>query len=263
MWPFSPPHYWIFLHHKCASLWLQEMIAAAGVTTKKLSAIAQASHEDFRAPLTPTQLEKAGRSPYALVFNARSSTPEMLDQIRDATGRRWRGVNFIRDPRDLVVSAYWSHRNSHPLKWGDTNWWELAEHRKRLKKLGLAAGLIAEMEFYVTRQAVESILNWPYYHPAVKTVCAIRAAGDRVTLAEALRWIGIPWTEAVEKHFLARAWVTITSRGRGTEDQASHYRKGVVGDWVEYWKDRKVAQAWARIDGGRTRALAELGILAE
>ena len=49
----------------------------------------------------------------------------------------FKGFHVIRDPRDCIVSAYFSHRNSHSTR----IWPELVEHRKNLIDLSTADSL--------------------------------------------------------------------------------------------------------------------------
>ncbi|MEX1061039.1 MAG: hypothetical protein WED13_08455, partial [Methyloceanibacter sp.] len=55
----------------------------------------------------------------------------------------FRAVHVIRDPRDVVVSAYFSHLHSHPT----SGWPELIDFRGKLTSLSTKEGLLAEFEF--------------------------------------------------------------------------------------------------------------------
>jgi hypothetical protein len=66
------------------------------------------------------------------------------------------GFHVIRDPRDVLVSAYFSHLHSHPTD----NWPELEEHRNRLEALSKEEGLLAEMEF--SAEEFEDMYRWDY-----------------------------------------------------------------------------------------------------
>ena len=122
--------YWIFLHHKCASLYLRAAISAAGQAAGRLTQIS--SLNSLAAPPSRTAIVDAmGTTEYCLDDNAWAQMPERLDAI----GRPWRAVQFVRDPRDLLVSAYWSHRYSHPL-----NIPGLREHRSALTHYGVSFG---------------------------------------------------------------------------------------------------------------------------
>jgi hypothetical protein len=67
-----------------------------------------------------------------------------------------RGVHVVRDPRDMLVSGYFSHKNTH-----DTSEWPaLIRHRDKLQQLSKEEGLMLEMEF--SRPFFEDMLTWNY-----------------------------------------------------------------------------------------------------
>ena len=72
---------------------------------------------------------------------------------------------MIRDPRDVVVSGYYSHRHSHPLG----SWVELAEHRRRLQAVTPEEGLLLEIDFSarlrtegIDLEPFRSLSQWDY-----------------------------------------------------------------------------------------------------
>lgn len=68
----------------------------------------------------------------------------------------YKGFHVTRDPRDTLVSAYFSHLYSHPT----TNWPELIPHREKLEKLPKDEGLIAEMDF--SDVYFQHMYHWDY-----------------------------------------------------------------------------------------------------
>ncbi|HZH38711.1 MAG TPA: sulfotransferase domain-containing protein [Bacillales bacterium] len=81
-----------------------------------------------------------------------------------------RGFHVVRDPRDIVVSAYFSHLNSHPVEF----WSELAEQRLRLKESSKDEGLLLTMEFLkdlktdgVALKLFDSMNSWDYSLPNI------------------------------------------------------------------------------------------------
>jgi len=68
----------------------------------------------------------------------------------------YRGFHVVRDPRDVLVSAYFSHKKSHPT----AEWPELIAHRDRLRSVSKSEGLMLEMEF--SRPFFEDMLTWDY-----------------------------------------------------------------------------------------------------
>lgn len=123
-----------FGHHKCATGWI-------GGTIREL---AHHLNWNFRIVNRPCDFE-AYESLGAFVedhgIEVLSYANANITHAR--TLPLYRGIHVVRDPRDVLVSGYFSHRKTH-----DTNGWpDLLEHRARLQSLSKEEGLLAEMEF--------------------------------------------------------------------------------------------------------------------
>ena len=116
----------------------------------------------------------------------------------------FRGVHIVRDPRDVLVSAYFSHRNSHPTQ----DWPELVPHRQALRAANEADGLLLELDWRAQQFAEmaawdyhdERILEWrmeelvrdplPYLqqprHRANR--CRLLASANRLTASRSATW---------------------------------------------------------------------------
>ena len=216
--------YWIFLHHKCASAYLRAAVSAAGQAAGRLTSISALNSMEEAADAVALD-DAMIASDYSLDDNA---WPDHLSVIDGLTDNTWHGVHFVRDPRDLLVSAYWAHRISHPL-----NFPRLREHREALEGVDLETGLLLEMDFYLTKAAMEHILDWPE-HPSVKTFDAIAVArglaGGPGVGTGALDWLGIPSAPVIHP-----SWESLSGRQLGEEDNTHHYRHGVRGDYTRYF----------------------------
>ncbi len=226
--------FWIFLHHKCASQYLRAAISAAGQAAGQLTSIS-AMNSIEEPPDTGSVRIAMAQSDYSLDDNAWPEVVNLIDLQED----NWRGIHFVRDPRDLLVSAYWSHRTVHPL-----NFSRLRAHREALQQVGLETGLLMEMDFYLTKAAIEHILYWPE-HPNVLTFDAIDTVRDlssrredRRPFRQALMWIDIPLLASMG----FPSWRAVSGRsendeapGGRDEDNTHHYRHGVQGDWQRYF----------------------------
>jgi hypothetical protein len=193
-----------------------------------------------------------------------------------------RGFHVIRDPRDVVVSAYFSHRNSHPTDGLP----HLAEHRERLRGVSKEEGLLLEMDF--SGGAIRDMAEWDYARPEI-----IEIRMEELTTRPYDLWLAIfehlgllrddEPTQALD---LLGVWFGRTrnrlstrglgflrrpmpatgqlllgsiyahrfeakTRGRraGSEDAASHYRKGVAGDWVNHFDEVHVRAFKDRFEG--------------
>jgi hypothetical protein len=140
-----------FGHHKCATQWITAILADICATTHlrmfEVSRIEEWDFADLRA------LVQCFRPDVLVYPNAEIGQVKLLPQLR--------GFHVIRDPRDLIVSAYFSHLHSHSLE----TWPRLAEHRRQLQAADKSAGLLLEMEF--SRRVLADIAGWDYAQPDV------------------------------------------------------------------------------------------------
>ncbi len=137
-------------HHKCASSWFRRIFEDAARWTGRRS-------DGFDNPI---------QFAHNLSEHIRSHQLEMVS----FTNADWthirplgehRAVHLIRDPRDVLVSAYFSHRYSHSTE----GWPELIPHRQRLEGLNEADGLLAELEF--SECYLRQMHEWNYGAPGV------------------------------------------------------------------------------------------------
>lgn len=136
-----------FGHHKCATGWtdsiLREICYHMGLHFKIVS-----TPQDFPNHETLSNFVDAEEIDFLAYINANQ------DYVDDLP--LYRGFHVVRDPRDVLVSGYFSHKHSHPTD----DWPELAEHRQELKNLSKEEGLLREMEF--SRPFFEDMYTWDY-----------------------------------------------------------------------------------------------------
>ncbi len=92
--------YAYFGHHRCATLWTAAIVKAVARELR-----VRVAQEDRYGKL-PADL---GPNDFLIHLNA---TQELIGQL---AGRGCRGFHVIRDPRDILVSSYFSDRYSHPV----------------------------------------------------------------------------------------------------------------------------------------------------
>jgi hypothetical protein len=207
--------YAYFGHHKCASTWivaiLYSLCREAGLTFNKYN-------------------ELAGRPLHT--FDVIADTGANADHLREFSAYTFRGFHVIRDPRDIVISAYFSHKFSHP----DAEW--LTEQRQLLKRVDLPTGIRHSIDFRAKQ--FREMAEWNYKHPGVyesrfETITADPLA-EFSAILRFLGWMPDRIRETVLIDILeAHQFQRLTDgRPRGEEDPLHHYRKGLVGDWKRY-----------------------------
>ena len=242
--------YAYFGHHRCATMWTAAIVRAL---SRELGlTVAQ---ED-RYETLPANL-----GPYHFLIHL-NATQGIVEQL---AGKPHRGFHVIRDPRDILVSSYFSDRYSHPVYRQD-----LGQFREQLNSVEFDEGLRLELD---RRKAeFEALANWNYHNPNVcetrYEVLTVRPADE---FEKIIRFLGIPFhprgtaplldrvkptvnrglrrlkmkglrVGGISREFLdqvieRQAFDKLAGRSKGQEDQKSHYRKGVAGDWVNYLRD--------------------------
>ena len=154
----------------------------------------------------------------------------------------FRGFHLVRDPRDLALSAYFSHLHSHSADW----WPELVEHRKKLRALDFTQGVLADLEFTDSLTTdgfpiavFPSMDQWNYDDPRIMEIkfedliaapqAILTSAFDHLGLLDADRQSRL----AILADCIADNAFERLSGGRlrGQTDDRHHYRAGTPGEW--------------------------------
>lgn len=254
-------------HHKCATGWITRIFREMSFHLGRRHAIVHLPRHI--SPYASLADKVSAESIDVLIYtNAQIHEVQTLPEGS-------RGFHVVRDPRDVLVSAYFSHKHSHP----SDKWPELEPHRDLLQTLSLEDGLAAEMVF--SQSVFADMQAWDYKQPNVlelhmETLTADPDAGFQ-RIATFLGWLD---PEALYSfayrvqvrlnrlHYLGHARVpgpypllpvprrplatlppdTLAhileasrfnrltgGRSRGEEDVQSHYRKGTPGDWRNHF----------------------------
>lgn len=251
-----------FGHHKAASRWIDNDIIRPTSDYLGMKHITVHEGRDFDYDLGKFVDQK--KIEFLCYSNASFKYVEQLQSFK--------GFHVVRDPRDIVVSAYYSHLYSHRLdKW-------LIEHRKKLEQLSKEDGLLAEMKF--RRKQFQEMLNWNYSLPNILEIKMedLTQQTSKVFL-DIYKFLGIlgqpKWdypcflsqfifsvNQSYRKsrgyfpfHFFrdkipAEILLDFVGRNsfskktggrkRGEENVKSHYRKGIAGDWKNHFKKEHI-----------------------
>jgi hypothetical protein len=279
-----------FGHHKCASTWVWQLMhrVCREIGLRHYLVLYErtpAGHGPLTAYASDGRGQERAKGSFerdSLRRRAEEAGADFVSCIKadrgqlDALGPA-RSFHVIRDPRDVIVSGYFSHRNSHPTE-GIQG---LAGHREHLRSVPKEEGLIREMDF--SRRSLLDMAEWDYCRPEILEVRLEELAASpydgfvrifrhlellpedepasgrelaSVYLRRALnRLASRPALAAVRRPMPATGEILLgavygnrfeaQTKGRraGAEDANSHYRKGVAGDWVNHFTP-KVADAF-------------------
>jgi len=249
--------YGYFGHHKCASTWFgdifNEVCLDLGLRYKIVYK-KQAFNGDLRRYITENNID------FITYGNADFSQIAKLENLV--------GIHAVRDPRDIIVSAYFSHLKTHPTH----NWPELIAYRKKLQQCDQETGLFHEIAF--RKEQFDEMRSWKDFHG--DNIMQVRMEDvtsrsyqsmlsivgflgllyeERYGFSKRLEFLfarllrniefrlGVPLPRILhalpperilgivrENEFEKRAG----GRKVGEENKDSHYRKGVHGDWKNY-----------------------------
>jgi hypothetical protein len=156
-------HRVFFGHHKCASRFFRLRLFAPiakqnrwGVLTYKIQD--PPFHFGSLPDLDLYNLDFARiRDGEPLVINLTNSTASTLTMISKANPN-FRGLRVIRDPRQVLISAYFHHRDNHPTE-SQQGWvWDkLAIDQPRLRALSIEDGILYELD-NISREILEQQL---------------------------------------------------------------------------------------------------------
>ncbi len=137
----------------------------------------------------------------------------------------------IRDLRDTLVSNYFSFRYSHELL-ND----RLRHTRQVLESLSVSDGLMRIMgENWIVPKIQ---LSWIHSNDLIVRYEDL-IADEFNWFCHILSYCDIDIDDAQLSHIVEmNSFANLSGRSPGTEDVKSHFRKGVVGDWKNYFDDR-------------------------
>jgi hypothetical protein len=206
-------------HYKAGSRWIHRILKRC--VGERLLSVKADRKELLEEPIHP------GR-----VYSACYVTKDEFDGL--AMPPDSQRFVILRDPRDTLVSGYFSLKGSHPEYKNDA----VAAMRDRLQDMELEQGLLHALEDWlpanvkIQRSWIESGEPIIRFEDLLKDDQAILQGVliDRCDLGISKREL----RKAVERESFERR---SGGRQRGEEDTTAHYRKGIAGDWRNYFTE--------------------------
>jgi lipopolysaccharide transport system ATP-binding protein len=213
-------------HQKAGSQWIHRILHALCYDRLVLPAVESApTHE---RPIEGVQFLKRPVVP-GKIYPTLYLTREQFDTVR--LPRHHRRFVVIRDPRDTLVSAYFSYKVSHKL---NSEW--MRDCRIELNRVSTEEGLLFVLDNWLPTIAT---FQWSWVASGEKLTRYEDLLADDEAILERilLRDCRLPvdrdkFLEVVRANRF-ESWTG--GRRRGQEDVASHERKGVAGDWRNYF----------------------------
>jgi hypothetical protein len=222
-----------FGHHKTGTRWIDMILESlAKVTGLRYGSVCNPPWFQF-------DLQAFAEKHDIEILSYTNAEQRYVNQLR-----RFRGFHVIRDPRDMAISAYFSHLLSHPTM----HWPELGPHRDLLRKLPKPDGILADMRFTSTLptdgynlQPYQAMANWDYDSESVLELKFEELIGDPLAgFSSVLSHLGLDVPRLRLEEILAATSFEVLSggRSRGQEDVTAHYRRGIPGDWRQHFELR-------------------------
>lgn len=239
--------YTYFGHHKAATKWILNIV-------NSICDVASLNHRQFHSPKGfDYQAEKYVNENNINFFSYTNANWEFVNNLK------CKGFHVIRDPRDIMVSAYFSHLHSH----SDEHWPELTQHRNYIRSLPKELALLESMKFTarlptdgLDLNLINSMYDWNYdsknilevkyenlinnqYRQFRKIFKHMGLVANFSFVKRTFPGCEIILSDEVLKEVIDRNRFKVLSGGRqmGQENTKNHYRKGVPGDWRNHFTE--------------------------
>ncbi len=217
----SSEKYLYVSHHKCATQYVINIVRAVA-DINRLPWVKC----DWRRKIT-------GRE---LLLNKFIIIQDYSSDIVELTSIKSRGFHVIRDPRDILVSMYFSHKKSHIVR--DPKAHEILDNRKVLNSISEEEGLkyLIDHSAYFKRITTE-MGNWNYKRSSFLEIKYEELISDPQARFKAIfQFLGLQTEARQLKEILTKfSFKKLKQTVKGADAAVSHYRRGKPGDWENHF----------------------------
>jgi len=214
-------------HPKAGSQWIGAVLEACA--PERIVKAKVRAAQFYQEPVRPGMI-------YAALYVPKSRFDETIASQTSLNQNQVIKLVVIRDLRDALISLYFSLKVSHPLLSEN-----VAEGRKKLNELDFEDGLMYLIE--ERSEALASIQS--SWLPACHAGEALLVRYEELLADEQRQFasiiahceIKIP-AERLSEIVHYNSFTIRAGREPGKEDMASHFRKGIAGDWGNHFTDR-------------------------
>lgn len=245
------------VYHCClwrtGSQWFRNLFSATSVY--RFSGLLAYTYGQFEGRDTRPLPERSFDSPFPL---RRIITPIYINFEnfqRIPKPAEYRAFYVVRDPRDLVVSHYFSSKYSHVANP------TVLQERAQLEGLSDSEGIIANMKYMAERGVFDALRSWTCRNGDDERIRVFRfedLVGDnqRSWIRQLMSHCDIQIPDKNLDGVLNRLSFAKLSGGRkkGEESKFHKYRSGKHGNWREHF-DEQVASSFYSIAGDLPSAL--------
>jgi hypothetical protein len=217
----------LLLYHKCASQWTLNVFRQLAGIKNEFLYMGNREPENVNRILLNEKIVTDPKFPGVGIWENINVKDEKFKSLFPPISNT---VTVIRDPRDIIVSAYYSHKESHPVIEG--LWKDLPVQRSVLLKLNKEDGLLSTIDFLayqfnnlkhlykskVTFFMFEDVVYNPY-----QLVNNILNVWD-------IKATNINIKKVVDKYTLENLK---SGKVKTPPFNSDHYRSGIPGEWKD------------------------------
>jgi hypothetical protein len=229
---------YICTFHKCGSNWFRDIFYYIASNKGYAYEHIPSSETRFGQPLE-------GNAPKCVILSV-GSRQAFAQHCKDQANARI--VFCLRDPRDAIVSQYFSWKFSH-----QNNSAVIMDARQRFEEMSEKEGILylienKQISYLNHLSGWEDILTTPDWRVHIMKYEAMTYDFDReINMASLVCGFSLDQSD-IDGAYNETKFSRKVKRSPGEEDKKSHYRKGTAGDHKNYF-DEKAYEALAKSYG--------------